>query len=54
MMFSGDPNGGQVKLPRWLFRFLGDEKNAKYNYGLYSQGNKTMYVTRVWFMVKNP
>ncbi len=46
MMFAGDTHGGQVILPRWLFKLLGYEKNVKYNYGLYSQGNKTMYVTR--------
>ncbi len=45
-MFAGDTHGGQVKLPRWLFKLLGYEKNVKYNYGLYSQGEKTMYVTR--------
>jgi hypothetical protein len=46
MMFSGDTHGGQVKLPRWLFKLLGYEKNVKYNYGLYHQGKKNMYVTR--------
>lgn len=46
MMFAGDTHGGQVKLPRWLFKLLGYEKNVRYNYGLYNQGNKTMYVTR--------
>jgi predicted MPP superfamily phosphohydrolase len=46
IMFAGDTHGGQVKLPRWLFKLLGYEKNVRYNYGLYHQGNKTMYVTR--------
>lgn len=46
IMLSGDTHGGQVKLPLWLFKLLGYEKNVKYNYGLYNQGNKTMYVTR--------
>lgn len=45
-MFAGDTHGGQVKLPMWLFRFLGYKKNVKYNYGLFKKGNKTMYVTR--------
>ena len=46
IMFAGDTHGGQVKLPLWLFKLLGYEKNVKFNYGLYRQGNKTMYVTR--------
>jgi len=44
-IFSGDTHGGQVKLPKWVFKFFGYEKNAKYNYGVFRQGNKTMYVT---------
>jgi predicted MPP superfamily phosphohydrolase len=44
-MFAGDTHGGQVKLPMWLFKLFGYQKNVKYNYGLFSQGNKTMYVT---------
>jgi uncharacterized protein len=46
IMFAGDTHGGQVKLPRWLFKLLGYEKNVKYNYGLYSHGDKILYVTR--------
>ena len=45
-MFSGDTHGGQVKLPLWLFKVLGYEKNVKYNYGLFREGDKTMYVNR--------
>ena len=45
-MFSGDTHGGQVRLPSWLFKLLGYEKNVKYNYGLFQDGNKTMYVNR--------
>lgn len=45
-MFSGDTHGGQVFLPEWLFRVFGYEKNVKYNYGLFSAGQKHMYVTR--------
>jgi len=45
-MFSGDTHGGQVKLPVWLFKLLGYEKNVKYNYGLFQEGDKIMYVTR--------
>jgi uncharacterized protein len=46
LMFAGDTHGGQVKLPLWLFKILGYKKNVKYNYGLFKNGNKTMYVTR--------
>lgn len=45
-MFSGDTHGGQVMLPTWLFKLFGYEKNVRYNYGLFQNGNKTMYVTR--------
>ena len=45
-MFAGDTHGGQVRLPLWLFKLLGYEKNVKYNYGLFHKGSKTMYVTR--------
>lgn len=45
-MFAGDTHGGQIKLPLWLFKLFGYEKNFKYNYGLFQKGNKTMYVTR--------
>jgi uncharacterized protein len=46
LMFSGDTHGGQVSLPSWLFKLLGYEKNVKYNYGLFQEGKKNMYVTR--------
>jgi len=45
-LFSGDTHGGQVRLPSWVFKILGYEKNVKYNYGLFRKGHKTMYVTR--------
>ena len=45
-MFTGDTHGGQVKLPVWLFKLFGYEKNVQYNYGLFQKGDKTMYVTR--------
>jgi len=45
-IFSGDTHGGQVKLPKWVFNVLGYEKNVKYNYGLFKEGNKTLYVNR--------
>ncbi|MCK5682750.1 metallophosphoesterase [bacterium] len=46
LMFAGDTHGGQVKLPLWVFKLFGYDKNVKYNYGLFYQENKTMYVTR--------
>jgi predicted MPP superfamily phosphohydrolase len=46
LMFAGDTHGGQVRFPIWLFKLLGYKKNVKYNYGLFKNGNKTMYVTR--------
>ena len=45
-LFCGDTHGGQVRLPSWVFKILGYEKNVKYNYGLFQEGHKTMYVTR--------
>ncbi|MBC8441307.1 MAG: metallophosphoesterase [Deltaproteobacteria bacterium] len=45
-LFSGDTHGGQVRLPLWLYKLFGYEKNVKYNYGLFQEGNKIMYVTR--------
>ncbi len=45
-LFSGDTHGGQVRLPSWVFKILGYGKNVKYNYGLFQDGHKTMYVTR--------
>lgn len=46
LMLSGDTHGGQIPLPSWLWRILGYNKNAKYNYGLFSEGNKKMFVTK--------
>jgi len=46
LMFAGDTHGGQIKLPLWLFKLFGYKKNVKYNYGLFHQENRTMYVTR--------
>lgn len=46
LMFSGDTHGGQIRLPLWLFKLFGYEKNIRYNYGLFQEGKKQMYVTR--------
>lgn len=45
-MFSGDTHGGQVKFPKWMFNLFGYKKNVKYNYGLFRDGNKTIYVSK--------
>lgn len=44
-MFSGDTHGGQIKIPKWLFGLFGYEKNLRYNQGLFTKGNKTLYVS---------
>lgn len=46
LVLSGDTHGGQIRLPSWLWQLLGYEKNAKYNHGLFKDGNKRMYVSR--------
>lgn len=46
MVLSGDTHGGQIPLPSWFWGFLGYEKNAKYNHGLFKDGQKVMYVNR--------
>ena len=44
-MFSGDTHGGQIKVPKWLFGLFGYKKNLRYNQGLFTKGNKTLYVS---------
>ena len=46
LVLSGDTHGGQIPLPLWLWQLLGYKKNAKYNHGLFKDGNKLMYVSR--------
>ena len=46
VMLSGDTHGGQIPLPSLLWHWLGYEKNAKYNYGLFSRGNNQLFVSR--------
>jgi hypothetical protein len=46
LVLSGDTHGGQIPLPSWLWQLLGYKKNAKYNHGLFKDGNKLMYVSR--------
>ncbi len=45
-MFAGDTHGGQIKLPLWVYKLFGYEKNVKYNYGMFKKGNKRMFVSR--------
>jgi len=46
LMLAGDTHGGQIPLPAWFFRILGYEKNARYNQGLFQDGNKMLFVSR--------
>jgi len=46
MMLSGDTHGGQLPLPSFLWRLIGYEKNAKYNYGLFRIGTNQLFVSR--------
>ena len=46
LVLSGDTHGGQIPLPSWLWQLFGYKKNAKYNHGLFKDGNKLMYVSR--------
>lgn len=46
LILSGDTHGGQIPLPGRLWGFIGYEKNARYNHGLYKEGKKMMYVSR--------
>jgi predicted MPP superfamily phosphohydrolase len=46
LMLSGDTHGGQISLPKWLWRILGYEKNFRYNRGLFRKGRIQMYVNR--------
>ncbi len=45
-MLAGDTHGGQIRLPGWVYRMFGYQKNVDYNYGLFHRGDKTLYVTR--------
>ncbi len=46
LILAGDTHGGQIALPSWFWGLIGYEKNKKYNYGLYEDSQKTMFVTR--------
>lgn len=46
LMLSGDTHGGQIPLLETLWRRLEYEKNARYNYGFFHNGRKSMYVSK--------
>lgn len=46
LMVSGDTHGGQLYLPSFLWHALGYEKNARYNQGLFHEGQNTLFVSR--------
>lgn len=46
LMLAGDTHGGQFPLPAWVWGELGYEKNKQFNYGLFRDKNKQMFVTR--------
>ena len=46
LVLAGDTHGGQVPLPSWLWKFLGYEKNARYEQGWFVEGKKKMHVNR--------
>lgn len=46
LVLAGDTHGGQLPLPRWVWRWVGYEKNARYNNGWFQKGRTRMYVNR--------
>jgi hypothetical protein len=46
VILAGDTHGGQLPLPGFLWKILGYRKNQLYNYGLFSQGQNKMFVSR--------
>lgn len=46
LMLAGDTHGGQIPLPAALWRFLGYDKNACYEQGLFEKDRKKMIVSR--------
>ena len=46
LVLAGDTHGGQIPLPTWIWKFLGYEKNAKYEQGWFEAGQRKMYVNR--------
>ncbi|WP_300674998.1 metallophosphoesterase [Desulfoluna sp.] len=45
VMVAGDTHGGQIPLPSFVWRFLGYEKNARYNAGWFRKGDNRLFVT---------
>jgi predicted MPP superfamily phosphohydrolase len=46
LILSGDTHGGQIMLPKWLWKALGYAKNIRYEQGYFEEGLKKMYVSR--------
>jgi uncharacterized protein len=46
VLLAGDTHGGQIPLPSFLWHFIGYEKNARFNSGLFKAPLKQMYVSR--------
>ena len=46
LILAGDTHGGQIALPRWMWRLLDYEKCALYAQGMFQEGKKRMYVSR--------
>jgi hypothetical protein len=44
-ILAGDTHGGQIPLPSWIYKFIGYDKNLRYNNGLFVEGIKKMYVS---------
>jgi hypothetical protein len=45
LVLAGDTHGGQVPLFGWVWQRLGYKKNTKYEYGVFSENGKTMFVS---------
>jgi predicted MPP superfamily phosphohydrolase len=46
LVLAGDTHGGQVPFLGWIWKLLGYEKNAKYNYGYFFSGQKKIFVSK--------
>jgi uncharacterized protein len=46
VLLAGDTHGGQIPLPSFLWSWIGYEKNARFNAGLFKAPFKQMYVSR--------
>jgi len=46
LVLSGDTHGGQVLLPAWFWRLTRRKPDPEHIHGLFSEGNKALFVTR--------